>query len=256
MATGTQLATVERDSYLALQEGSEIREAMQANMAGGASLTEQDLIRVKTPSGGATKWTIESITGDEVVPAIEGILVYFCMRGVLWPSEDPGDHRPVLVTDDLIHARRVGDELGDIDPKTLDKFKRSDGSYDWQSLPYNQFGSAANGVGKRCKESRVLFVLPQDKAFPYVVQAQPGSLKTVKPLFTQLTNVGLPYYRAVISLTLQKVKNSGGQEFSQIVPRVIGSISPETGAMIKREYTEPLSKVAQQMEFTHEDDLD
>jgi hypothetical protein len=45
----------------------------------------------------------------------------------------------------------------------------------------------------------------------------------------------------VIGLKLQKVKSSGGQPYSQIVPRLVGVISEEQGAVAKRVYHDSLT---------------
>jgi len=63
--------------------------------------------------------------------------------------------------------------------------------------------------------------------------------------------LSVPHYRAVVSLTLDKVENAGGQNYSQIVPKFIGEISKEEGEMVRRMYTTPLSKIA--TEFSHDD---
>ncbi len=54
--------------------------------------------------------------------------------------------------------------------------------------------------------------------------------------------------RAFVSLTLQKVESAGGQSYSQIVPKLIGTLTREEGEMLRRLYTEPLSKIATQID--------
>jgi hypothetical protein len=44
-----------------------------------------------------------------------------------------------------------------------------------------------------------------------------------------------------VGLKLQKVKSSGGQPYSQIVPRVAGVISEEQGAVAKKVYHDSLT---------------
>ena len=87
----------------------------------------------------------------------------------------------------------------------------------------------------------MLAILREDEAWPLLVTAGPGSLKTVVPFVKRLS---VPHYRAEVSLTLAKVENAGGQSFSQIVPKFLGEISKEEGDMVRRMYTEPLSKIA------------
>jgi hypothetical protein len=64
--------------------------------------------------------------------------------------------------------------------------------------------------------------------------------------------LSVPHFRAIVSLTLDKVENSGGQPYSQIVPKLLGTISKEEGEIVKRLYTEPLSRIATQLDVSHD----
>jgi hypothetical protein len=88
-------------------------------------------------------------------------------------------------------------------------------------------------------------ILRADEAWPLLVTAGPGSLKTVTPFVKRLS---VPHYRAIVSLTLDRVENAGGQPYSQIVPKFVGSITKEEGDIVRRLYTEPLSRVATQID--------
>lgn len=232
---------VQGTQWLALQPDSDLREALQANIVAGETIDVSDLIRVPTPGGGGTTWTWQGISGEESDKEIVGILVCYQPRGVLWPSQEPGDSPPLLVTHDMIEAEMLGDNPGDIDLAELEKYRLPSGRFDWAAIPWNQWGSGKNGIGKRCKEQRLLFVLRQQDAWPMVVTAQPGSLKTIRPFIKRLT---VPHWRAVVSLSLQKVKSKGGIDYAQIVPRLVATLSKEEGDMIRRLYTEPLKRVA------------
>ncbi len=246
MSTETGLRVLEKSKYLAIRPNSDIAEALEANLAGGERIRETDLTRVKIPAGGGTRWTIPDIKGDQHSDEIIGILVHYGPRGVLWPSEDVGNALPVLISDDLRTARRVGEEIGDLDATILDAMALRDGRYDWRGSDeagpnkYNDFGTGRKGIGKRCKESRMLAILRENDAFPLLVNATPGSLRTIVPFVKKLT---VPHFRAVVSLKLQKQKSKGGQDYAQIVPTLVGEISREEGARIKQLYTDPLRTV-------------
>lgn len=237
----TELAVKVTDNWLALQTGSDIREALEANVAAGEQINVQDLIRVPTPGSGGTTWTWVGVSGEEHEKEIVGILVCYQMRGVLWPSEEPGKSAPLLVSHDLLTAEMVGDNPGDIDLAELEKCRLPDGRFDWARLPWNQWGSGKNGIGKRCKEQRLLFVLRQEDVWPMVITAQPGSLKTVRPFVHRLP---VAHWRAVVSLGLQKVPSKGGIDYAQIVPKLVGTLTKEEGEAVRKMYTEPLKRVA------------
>ena len=250
MPTGEMIVGAEGSKFVALRPDSDVREALMANLGPGESIQASDLPRVPTPAGGAKVWSwTDAGNNEQSAKSIDGILVYYGVRGVLWGSEDPvAGVQPVLMTYDLMTATRMNDDIGDLDAEVLESCRTGDRTYDWQRLAYNQYGSSSNGRGRRCKESRVRAILREDEAWPLLITAGPGSLKTVVPFVKRLS---VPHYRAVVSLTLDKVENAGGQNYSQIVPKFIGEISKDEGEMVRRMYTTPLSKIA--TEFSHDD---
>lgn len=239
----------EASKFVALRPDSDIREALMANLGSGESITASDLPRVPTPAGGGKTWAWNDAGNNEQsAKAIDGILVFYGVHGVLWGSEQPqSGAAPVLVTHDLITATRISDDIGDLDDDVLESCRVGDRQYDWRRLPYNQFGSASNGTGRRCKESRIMAILREGEAWPLMVNAGPGSLRVIKPFVKRLP---VPHYRAVISLTLEKVENKGGQPFSQITPIFLGEISKEEGEIVKQLYTQPLSQEVRSMDVT------
>ena len=92
-------------------------------------------------------------------------------------------------------------------------------------------------------------ILREDEAWPLLITAGPGSLKTVVPFVKRLS---VPHYRAVVSLTLDKVENAGGQNYSQIVPKFLGELSKEKGEIVRKMYTGPLSRIA--TDISHDND--
>lgn len=248
--SGELMVGSDGSKFVALRPDSDVREALLANLGAGETLQASDLPRVPTPAGGGKVWSWKDAGNNEQSSkSIDGILVYYGVRGTLWPSEEPTKSSPVLVSYDLMTGVRVGDDLGDIDAEALEACRIGDRLYDWTRLPWNQYGTSKSGRGKRCKESRLLAILRKDEAWPLLVTCGPGSLKTVVPFVKRLE---VPHFRAEVSLTLDKVENAGGQPYSQIVPKLIGKISKEEGEIVRRLYTNPLSKVAQSIDVPHD----
>lgn len=239
-AISTEVTTLD---YPALRPESRQIRIIEANLD-GEPMREQDLIRVRTPLGGATQWSVDingNLTScDEIV----GLLVGIAKRGVLWPSDDPTEQRPVVVTNDLLVGYRVSDDLGSIDPAVLEKFRIGDRRYDWAALasptgPFG-FGSARGGAGKRVKESRILAILREGDVWPMLVTVGPGSLAGFLPFLKRLPSF---HYECVLGLRLQKAKGNNGQPYSQIVPRIVGTISEEQGEVARRVYADPLKRM-------------
>lgn len=245
----TSLAVLEQSKFLALRPNSELREAFEANYAAGETMKFSDLIRVKNPSGGATKWTVEELTGEAMYDEIVGVPVYYKPAGTLWPSEDLQDGiKPLLRTNDLLTAEQVGDDYGDINPDVLEEARifidgepastpDGRGLYDWQKLAYNQWGTGKKGNGKRCKESRLLCILREEDQFPLFLQIQPGSLKDVTSFFRKLPGA---HYRFVIGLSLEKAKSKDGIAFSKVKCRLVSKLSDAEALTVKSTYTDML----------------
>jgi len=247
MAPSGEMMVGTDSKFLALRPDSDVREALMANLGPGETLQASDLPRVPTPSGGGKVWSwTDSGNNEQTAKSIDGLLVAVLSRGTLWNSEDPQSGvQPVLVTYDMATAVRMNDDIGDLDAAVLESCRIGDRLYDWRRLPYNQYGTASNGRAKRCKESRLLAILRETEAWPLLVTAGVGSFKTVLPFIKRLP---VAHFRAMVSLTLTKVENSGGQPYSQIVPKLLGTIGKDEGDIVRRLYTEPLSRMAQQID--------
>ena len=238
-ALSTNVKTVD---YPSLSPNSRQAQIILANLD-GEPMAEQDLIRVPTPAGGGVTWNIDANGNVETTDEIEGLLVCIGKRGVLWPKDDPSDMRPVIVTNDLLVGYRVSDEIGEISPQALEKYRIGDRRYDWAALsssPEFGYGSGKSGAGKKVKESRVLAILRQGETWPLLVTVGPGSLRNFLPFAKRLPDF---HYACVVGLKLAKVKSSGGQPYSTIVPRLVGVVSEEQAEMARVTYTEPLKRM-------------
>ena len=253
----TAIAKVENNRFAVLLPGSDANEALSANLGAGETIGVSDLTVVKTPTGGATKWTVEDITGDQTVDEIEGVMVYYGPYGVLWSSEESVEGQPpFMVTSDLRIGHRIGDDYGDLDEKAIEACRLDDGTYDWQKLPYNKYGSG-KGKGKRCKEQRYIAILRDGDTLPLLFRVGPGSLRSVTSFIKKLP---VPYFRTVVSLSLSKEKNGAGQAYSQIKMRLVETLPAETGAAVKNLYSESLAAavadIGQRAPQHAEDDLE
>ena len=234
--------SVQSINYPALSADSRQLRIIEANLD-GEPMREQDLVRVKTPAGGGTKWTVNLDGNETTCDEIVGLLVGISKRGVLWPSQDPTDQRPIVISNDLMVGYRVSDELGtEIKPETLERFRIGDRKYDWDAISKStEFGyGSAKGGGKKVKESRILAILREGDVWPILVTVGPGSLQSWLPFQKRLPSF---HYEVVVGLRLEKAKSAGGQPYSTIVPRVVGTISEEQGEVARRVYVEPLKRM-------------
>lgn len=242
-----QLTVVKKNEFLSLSEDGGIKEALDAITETGAVIGPDDLVRVKTPAQGGTQWEIPVAGQIEHAEEITGALVMYQQHGVLWPSFDPVEGQPpVLRTFDLITADLVGDIPEEMEAE-LERCKIEDGKYDWLKLSYNQWGSGKDGIGKRCTEQRMMFILRPQDAFPLLVTIQPGSLRDVDRWFKQAAFLRVPWWRLVVQLRLKQAKSKGGITFSKVVPKVVGQVDEETGALLKKTWTDNLRQISRQV---------
>lgn len=253
------LTVYEPNTFAALDQSSAAAQALIVNMA-GEDYSDADLTRVKTPSGGQLFWTIEGVSGVETTPEIEGILVFVASQGILWPTLDAVEGtKPVLITRDLKTARSPAsltrdddgkiEEIEGVDDQTMidvlnDLEIRTDdgkptGVWNWESLPYTQFGSGKDGNGKFAKEGRLLFILRKTEVLPLVIRCGPSAIGSIRKMILHLP---APHYRCVVGVGLKEEKSAAGQKYSLPVPRLKGLISEEEGSVIEKMYTSKLRR--------------
>lgn len=253
----TALKVYEPQEFAALDPNSQAKKAFEANI-GEEGFSMSDLIRVKVPSAGGLYWTVEGAAGPETQVDIQGVIVFQARYGVLWPSlEQSDDHKPVVDTTDMKTGRIRGDIKRDesgkiigissaIDPemvKTISDLELKDaegkplGIVDWASLPYCQFGTGKQGVGKFAKEGRVFFILRKDSVLPLVIRTGPSAVSTTKKFLTQMK---IPYWHSVVSITLKEERSQGGTKYSLPVFKVIGQIPEAAIETIEKSYKAPL----------------
>jgi hypothetical protein len=238
MSTAISVKTI---SYPSLAPDSRQARIIAANLE-GEPMREMDLVRVPTPVGGATMWSIDNQGNIETTEEIIGLLVAEGKRAALWPKDDPSGDRPLIVSHDLLVGYRVGDDYGDRDPKAVEKYRIGDRRYDWAALASGpEFGWGSGKGGERTrkvKEHRQLAILREGATWPILVSIGGASIVDWNRRKRQFQGF---MYETVIGLKLVKAKNSGGQPYSQIVTRVVGTISEEQGEVARKTYHLPLS---------------
>lgn len=223
-----------------LDPQSEIAEIIAENV-GDSVIREQDLVHVKMPAGGSTTWTWERQGNTETADDITGILVACGYRGHLWPTEEMSGQRPLITCHDGRHGYKVGDDFGDINPATLEKYLLEDGTYDWRAMANGpDYGYGTSGRGKRARETAILAILQPNQMWPLMVHVSGGSLGKWES-FRKMLSVRL--HQVVITLALEKVKNLANKTFARVVFKHAGTLTAEQGALVKATYTENLNEM-------------
>lgn len=179
-------------------EGNELQELITETI-GEEQITARDLDRVKVPGAGGTTWEVPTLEGDVGMKAISGVIVARATRRAYWPAKFSGSNDPPECSSDdgRIGHGAPGGECAE--------------------CPFNEFGSADDGISKACKEMRQLFILTEDSLLPFVVTLPPGSLANAKAYFLRLMRARLKPTDLVTNLTLEKAKSQGGIDYAKVV---------------------------------------
>ena len=196
------------------EEAVAVQEAFALNVASGA-VSDFDLPRIKIMNGAAF-WLVPKLEGEETAPSIEGVVVYARDTRAYYASKDAGNVPPDCSSSDAItgHAK-PGINLGG----------------KCAECPMARFGSAQDGGdGQACKQMKQLFMLRGDAMFPEVVSLPPTSIKSARQFFLKLASQGVPYFKALVSLPLEKAQNAAGQTYGKANIKFIRRLSEEEAA--------------------------
>ncbi|WP_417459190.1 hypothetical protein [Kordiimonas sp.] len=224
--------------------------------------------QAKAPSGKLPKdlqWSIESELESKHVETVDGFIACYASRAVLFKSDDSvAGEKPVLVAGSpagksMRYGYLTGDpasmDFGELDPKEFEKCKVKDDegrdAYLLENLSYAQWDSGRNGVGKRMKESRFLFMLTEHEMFPIWLTIGSGSLGDVTKFLNGLCRKqGVDYRRLAYSIGLARKTNSRGTEFAKATISTIKGddgkaimLPKETMLEIARTYGDPINAV-------------
>lgn len=181
-------------------ERSEVSELLAEALSPGEGLTPRDLVTVKVPAGGLTKWAKQTIRGEEVVDELRGVIIRADTRRAYWRSKySGGNEEPQCFSDDGLHG------IGDPGMACID-------------CPFNQFldePDEAGSISKPCKEMRQVFLLPPDGILPLVVTLPPGSLANFKAYRVGLMGAGLRPAALETVIRLEKAESKGGVKYAR-----------------------------------------
>ncbi len=242
MPTKTQdIATI--DTYEAMSVAPHDIADMLLAAGGGQRISPFDLDVVKIPSGqGAAFWTVQTLDGEMTTPALEGIVIMQRTIRSYWSKgmeESGGGSPPDCSSHDGVTGIGLPAGHPDLDIDTMEvRFSQSGeeirrGRFDCARCPLAEFGSDARGRGQACKQNLLLFLLTPESVIPTVIKVPPSSIKPVRNFIMRIGGRGVPPHGAVMSFGLNKVKNSGGIAYFEIVPSLVRRLDPEEATKMK-----------------------
>jgi hypothetical protein len=209
-AEDTALAPV-NSGYLALN--SNALDIIRENLK-NQPLTLQFFDVVKSPSGGATVFSVPGLSGDEAEKELAGIILDYTTPRAYWDTPDPVEGTPpvCMSQNSIISA----------DGKSC------------AHCPFNDFGSKdGESNAKACKESVLLFLLRPNNILPLLVRvpvtSKPRFLKYTARLVGTLT----PMSSVVTKITLEKATSKAGKPYALFNFEAVRGLAPEEAAAAK-----------------------
>ena len=203
-AADTSLAPA-NSTYLALTNNA--LDIIRANLKSQPlSLDLFDI--VKSPSGGATMFSVPGLAGDEAEKELTGIILDYTTPRAYWDTPDPVEGTPpVCLSQNSIISH---------DGKAC------------AHCPYNDFGSkdgASNA--KACKESVLLFLLRPNSIVPLLVRVPVTSKPRFLKYATRLLSTLTPISSVVTKITLSKATSKAGKPYALFNFESVSTLSPE-----------------------------
>lgn len=216
MSKGEELQVAKVETFKLLQTTPTLlRDVILTNL-GNESVSIVDLDKVTIPTGGVISWTVPSLSGEEQVKELEGIIVYWRNSRTFYREAfGEGGGRPECTSDD--GCTGIGEPGGDCSRCQL-----------------SQFGSdLKGGKGKACRETKALFLIRQNSILPLVIVLSPTSLPGAKAYLLRLTSALVPHYAVTTKITLERTKNEGGIAYSVAILGLGEKLTEEQASKVR-----------------------
>lgn len=206
---------------------SSVAKAMDEEMDG----LPRSFTRVKIPSGGSTIFEIpaDDADGPEMAKEVIGVIVDHHPINAYWPDKYAGGNNPP-------------------DCSSIDgKFGTGNPGGSCKNCPYNQFGSAADGIGKACKNMHRIYILRSGEMLPLLLTLPPTSLKPFGDyVLKRIITKGYRTHEVITKITLKKVQNSAGISYSQAQFSMVAPLNTEEKEFM-RKFSESIKAVTRQI---------
>lgn len=212
-----------------------LADAVQDNLGAGG-LTAFDLDRVRVPSGGGKAWELPTLDEPEVARTFDGIIVHWREPRAYWSESldmTGGGTPPECSSQDGV--RGEGTPGGDCG-----------------TCPLAQYGSAKEGRGQACKQTRALFIVREDSLLPVVLFCPPTSIAPMRKYFLRLASQNRRFSDVVTRFTLGTATSQSGVSYSVVEPSVTRVLNPEEISAV-REYSTGIAKALDAVHMTAAD---
>lgn len=199
----------------AIPEGEFTQEELAEDMDG----LQMSFPRIKIPGGGSLQFEIPSDDPEnpDYAKTLEGVILFNHPNNAYWPEGNEYDDSTAPLCSSVDAKQGIGEPGGSC-----------------VSCALNQFGSAAEGAGKACKNMRVLYLLRSGEFMPLQVTLPPTSLKPFREFMNQSFMLRRrATYGSVVQIGLKKMSN-GKDDYSVATFRRLYDFSGEELAQIRQ----------------------
>lgn len=169
---------------------------------------------VKSPSGGATVFSVPGLTGDDAEKELTGIILDYTTPRAYWTTAEPVEGTPP----DCLSANSIIS----VDGKAC------------AHCPYNDFGSKdGESNAKACKESVLLFLLRPKNVLPLLVRVPVTSKARFLKYTARLAGSLTPLSGVVTKITLEKATSKGGKPYALFKFEAVGLLNDDDAAHAK-----------------------
>lgn len=234
MAKSTALAVIEKINLPALNK--ERLEAVQEEMEG----MDPSFDRIRIPSGGGIAFEVpgEDPENPDSEKEVYGVILDHHAICAWWATEYSGENNPpdCASIDGIVGVSR---ETGE---------KKA-----CASCPKNQYGSAAEGNGKACKNMRRIYFAKPDYMFPMLLVLPPTSLKNFANYIKRsIVGKGRRSCEVLTRFSLAKDRNAGGIVYSKAVFAPAGMLPENIQEQVKA-YAQEIKAFTRTIEVSTED---
>jgi hypothetical protein len=178
------------------------------------SLSRASIDTIKSPSGGATIFTIPGIAGEDIEKELVGVILDYTTPRAYWETNDPVEGTPP-------------------DCYSFDSLISFEGKA-CATCPYNEYGSKeGDSNAKACKESVEIYLLRENNIMPVIVRVPVSSKSTFQRYMTRLVSRLIPACSVVTKIMLEKATNKTGQPYAKYKFEAAKELSPEETTGIK-----------------------
>lgn len=210
----TQLESIGYN-ILSMPEGEFTQEELAEDIDG----LQMSFPRIKIPAGGTLQFEIPSDDPEnpDYAKTLEGVILFNHPNNAYWPEGSEYDDSATPLCSSVDGKQGIGEPGGSCAACAL-----------------NQFGSAAEGKGKACKNMRVLYLLRSGEFMPLQVTLPPTSLKPFRDFMNQSFMLRRrATYGSVVQIGLKKM-NNGKDDYSVATFRRLYDFSGEELAQIRK----------------------